>query len=183
MFNEVTSKPDSRTTAQLDPPGNLEDPAPKAVLQLAQGIVCGKLKLAFTFDWARQIVETYELVPLPRAPGWVLGAVNINGAIVPVVDLDNYFFERAQPAQNARGQRLLVGGIEAEDSEAAMAVVFSQTPVQLEYMTTQLQNHDGLPSRLLDICRGLARDDRGEEYLEIDPRRLVDAMSVELAVI
>ena len=152
-------------------------------MQLAQGLMCGKLKLAFRFDWARQIVDNYELVPLPRAPGWVLGAVNINGAIIPVVDLDNYFFESAQPAQIERGQRLLVGGIDAEDSEAALAVVFSQTPVQLEYLTRQLEERDGLPPRLHDVCRGLAHDDRGEEYFEIDPARLIDAMSIELAVI
>ena len=74
-----------------------------ANLQLAQGIVCGGLRLAFAFDWARQIVDSYELVSMPRAPGWVLGAVNINGAIIPVIDLANYFFESAEPAQALRG--------------------------------------------------------------------------------
>ena len=152
-------------------------------LKLAQGIVCGKLSLAFTFDWARLIVDSYELVPLPRAPGWVLGAVNINGAIIPVVDLENYFFDYAQPAQAERGQRLLVGGVNAEDSEAAYAVVFSQTPVQLEYATAGIDIREALPARLLDVCRGLATDDRGKKYLEIDPEQLVEAMSIELAVI
>jgi hypothetical protein len=103
-----------------------------AVRQLAQGIACGKLNLAFTFNWARQIVDSFELVSIPRAPGWILGAVNVNGSIVPVVDLANYFFDSAQPAQAERGQRLLVGGIQAEDAEAALAVVFSLTPAQLE---------------------------------------------------
>ena len=159
------------------------DVAGGQAMKLAQGIVCGKLNLAFTFDWARQIVDDYELVPLPRAPGWVLGAVNINGAIVPVVDLDNYFFDSVQPAQAERGQRLLVGGIYAEDSEAALAVVFNQTPVQLEYQSTENSNREALPPRLLDVCQGIARDDRGKEYVEIDPERLIDAMSVELAVI
>ena len=151
--------------------------------KLAQGIVCGKLSLAFTFDWARQIVDSYELVPLPRAPGWVLGAVNINGTIIPVVDLENYFFDDAQPAQAERGQRLLVGGIYAEDSEAALAVVFNKTPVQLEYATAGIENGEALPARLLDVCRGLATDDQGKKYLEIDPEQLVEAMSIELAVI
>ena len=155
----------------------------KTTLKLAQGIMCGRLSLAFTFDWARQIVDSYELVPLPRAPGWVLGAVNINGAIVPVVDLDNYFFQTVQPAQAERSQRLLVGGTNSEDTEAAFAVVFSQTPVQLEYSTTRIGNHEALPPRLLDVCRGLAQDDQGKKYLEIDPEQLVDAMSIELAVI
>ena len=154
-----------------------------AVLKLAQGITCGKLNLAFTFDWARQIVDSYELVSLPRAPSWVLGAVNINGVIVPVVDLSNYFSESNQPAQNERGQRLLVGGIRAEDSEAALAVVFSQTPVQLEFMTQPIGQKDTLSRRLLEVCRGIAQDDRGKQYREIDPVRLMGALSIELSVI
>ena len=74
-------------------------------LQLAQGVMCGEMRLAFTFSWARQIVDDFDLVALPRAPGWVLGAVNINGAIVPVVDQTNYFTQSIQPAQSLRGPR------------------------------------------------------------------------------
>jgi chemotaxis signal transduction protein len=151
--------------------------------QLAQGIVCGDLRLAFGFDWARQIVDNYELVSMPRAPGWILGAVNINGAIVPVIDLANYFYETAQPAQTERGQRLLVGGIVAEDSESAFAVVFNQTPVQLEYSTQPIDQQQHLPGRLLEVCRGVAKDPSGTQYFEIDPERLIDALSIELSVI
>lgn len=152
--------------------------------QLAQGVVCGELRLAFTFGWARQIVDDFDLVALPRAPGWVLGAVNINGAIVPVVDLTNYFTQSVQPAQPQRGQRLLVGGIQAEDAEAALAVVFSQTPVQLEYTPQPLDaGRDVLLPRLLDVCSGTAGDDQGNPYFEIDTERLMDALSVELSLI
>ena len=78
---------------------------------------------------------------------------------------------------------MLLGGTNAEDTEAALAVVFSQTPVQLEYSTTDIGNREALPPRLLDVCRGLAQDDQGKKYLEIDPEQLVDAMLIELAVI
>ncbi len=151
--------------------------------QLAQGIVCGKFNLAFRFDWARQIVEGFEMVALPRAPGWVLGAVNINGAIVPIIDLDNYFSESTQPAQAERGQRLLVGGIQAEDAEAALAVVFLQSPVQLEYVMEAIDHREVLPQRLLEVCRGIAKGDSGKAYLEIDVERLMGALSIELSVI
>ena len=171
-----TEKPSSTSTESTAFTGD-------AVLKLAQGIVCGKLNLAFTFDWARQIVESYELVSIPRAPSWVLGAVNVNGAIVPVVDLFNYFSESNQPAQAERDQRLLVGGIQAEDSEAALAVVFSQSAVQLEYATQPIGQSDVLPRRLLEVCRGIAQDDRGKQYLEIDSSKLMDALSIELSVI
>lgn len=153
-------------------------------LQLAQGLMCGDLRLAFNFGWARQIVEDFELVVLPRAPGWVLGAVNINGSIVPVVDLANYFAQSAQPAQSQRGQRLLVGGIQAEDAEAALAVVFTHTPVQLEYAPQHLgAAGDTLVPRLLEVCSGTASDDQGNQYFEIDTQRLMDALSIELSLV
>ena len=151
--------------------------------QLAQGVQCGVLSLAFNFDWARQIVDQFELVPVPRAPSWVLGAVNVNGLIVPVVDLANYFSASGLPAQLARGQRLLVGGVQAEDTEAALALVFSLTPVQLEYTPQPLPELQSLPARLQEVCRGAASDDQGRLYIEIDPERLMDALSAELSVI
>ena len=156
---------------------------PHAVRTLAQGIHCGDFLLAFGFDWARQIVDQFELVPMPRAPSWVLGAVNVNGVIVPVVDLSNYFSASTLPAQLERGQRLLVGGIQDEDAESALAVVFSQTPVQLDYQTSPWVDLRALPTRLQEVCSGVAGDDQGQAYAEINPRKLMDALSAELSVI
>ena len=151
--------------------------------KLAQGIHSGDHWLAFGFGWARQIVDQFELVPIPRAPAWVLGAVNVNGLIVPVVDLSNYFAETAVPAQLERGQRLLVGGIQDEDADGALAVVFSQTPAQLDYETVPWGDLTALPMRLQEICSGAARNDQGQVYVEIDPKKLMDALSADLSVI
>lgn len=155
----------------------------KAARKLAQGIHCGDFSLAFGFDWARQIVDQYELVPIPRAPSWVLGAVNVNGLIVPVVDLATYFTQSVLPAQLQRGQRLLVGGVQDEDAENALAIVFSQTPTQLDYQTCPWPNLQALPLRLQEVCSGAASNDERQWYAEIDPVRLMDALSAELSVI
>lgn len=164
----------------------LQAPAPASApisRQLAQGVQCGEFSLAFGFDWARQIVDEFELVPMPRAPAWVLGAVNVNGLIVPVVDLANYFSASRVPAQLQRGQRLLVGGVQAEDAEEALAVVFSQTPEQLEYEVATVDELSALPQRLQEVCRGVARGEQGRMYIEIEPKSLMNALSGELSVI
>ena len=150
---------------------------------LAQGVQCGAFALAFGFDWASQIVDQFELVPIPRAPAWVLGAANVSGLIVPVVDVANYFSESAAPAQLQRGQRLLIGGVQNEDSDSAFAVVFSQTPVQLEYEAQPFDDLDALPLRLQEVCKGIVHGEKGVTYFEIDPQRLMNALSAELSVI
>ena len=167
----------------------ISDAMPEASLalagsrKLAQGIHCGEFSVAFGFDWARQIVDDFELVPIPRAPSWVLGAVNVNGLIVPVVDLPTYFAESVVPAQLLRGHRLLVGGVQQEDAENALAVVFSQTPTQLDYQTQPWLSQQELPSRLQEVCSGAASNDERQFYVEIDPVKLMDALSAELSVI
>lgn len=158
-------------------------PAPAVGRKLAQGIHCGDFSVALGFDWARQIVDQFELVPIPRAPSWVLGAVNVNGLIVPVVDLATYFAHSPVPAQLQRGQRLLIGGVQDEDSENALAVVFSQTPTQLDYQTCPWPDLQALPMRLQEVCSGAASNDERQFYVEIDPVRLMDALSAELSVI
>ena len=150
---------------------------------LAQGVQCGDFLLAFHFQWARQIVEQFDLVPIPRAPSWMLGAVNVNGLIVPVVDLSNYFTHSTAPAQLQRGQRLLLGGLQAEDADNALAVVFTQTPTQLEYHPQPIATPDALPARLQEVCLSTAVDDQSRTYLEIDPTKLMDALSAELSII
>lgn len=168
---------------QLDGENVLQSAAPEKAKLLAQGVQCGEFSLAFNFQWARQIVEQFELVPVPRAPPWMLGAVNVNGLIVPVVDIANYFSQSAAPAQLQRGQRLLLGGLQAEDADSALAVVFSQTPTQLEYFPQPVAQLETLPSRLQEVCLAAAIDDQSRIYIEIDPSKLMDAMSAELSVI
>jgi hypothetical protein len=78
----------ARTTHDL--PAALPSNIPSietALLTPAQGIQCGSLNVAFSFAWARSIVEDFSLTPIPNAPAWLLGAANIEGEIVPVFDL------------------------------------------------------------------------------------------------
>ena len=151
--------------------------------QLSQGVECGEFNLAFSFDWARQIVEQFEMVPIPRAPVWVLGAVNVNGVIIAVVDLANYFSKATVPAQLSRGQRLLVGGIEGEDAEGALAIVFSQSPSQLDGRAAPSFDLAVLPPRLQEVCSAALDNGDGKTYVQVNTSQLMDALAAELSVI
>lgn len=144
--------------------------------QLAQGIVCGHWALALSFDWARQIVERFELSAIPKSPHWLLGSANIDGGIVPVVDLALYF--GAAPAQAATQRRLLVGGL----ADASVALAFTGLPQQLKYLPAPLTYGGALPDRLREVCGGVARDVGGRDFLEINTRTLNAILADELSL-
>ena len=170
-------------TDTLSPPSA----APAGVEHLAQGIVCGPWALAFRFEWARSLVEQYDVVAVPKAPPWFVGAANIDGNIIPVVDLALYI--NPQASMEALGgvgsaqRRLLVGGMSAAGAEDAVAILFGQLPQQLRYQPQDVNEVPGLPARLRELCAAYALDAGGQMFLEIDAERLTQALAQELSVL
>jgi chemotaxis signal transduction protein len=153
-------------------------------LKLAQGILCGSWALAFPFDWARQIVDTFEIAPIPKSPPWLLGGTNVDGNILPVVDL-NVYLGLAQ-GSGVRQQRLLIGGLSnsqytSDSTGDALAIAFEGLPQQLGYERRELEYGSALPARLREICVGVGSNAAGHEFLEIDAERLLMALGDELA--
>jgi chemotaxis signal transduction protein len=152
-------------------------------LKLAQGILCGAWALAFPFDWARQIVDDFDLSPIPKAPVWLIGATNVDGNILPVVDLKIYL--GLSSSAGASKQRLLIGGMVQQGSSDttgdAIAIAFDGLPQQLRYDPRVLTYAGALPSRLRELCVGVGSNAAGHEFLEIDNQRLMAVLSDELA--
>lgn len=152
-------------------------------MKLAQGILCGSWALAFSFEWASQIVDEFELSPVPKAPNWLLGAANVDGNILPVIDLSTYL--GLSNAASANKKRLLVGGMSramaAEGTSDAVALAFEGLPQQLGYEPRELTYAGALPVRLRELCSGVGSNTAGHEFLEIDTTRLLAALSDELA--
>ena len=132
----------------------------------AQGVDCWGLKVAVPYSWARAVVEDFELSQVPNAPLWMVGAANVDGRIVAVVDLSAWVWP-GQPEADLRDHRLLLGG----DGADSLALSFGGLPSLLvtspEPVLTEpaLQGHvcghargDGLQARwpLLDMA-GLTR--------------------------
>lgn len=129
-------------------------------------------------------MDTFELSPIPKAPPWLLGGTNVDGNILPVVDLSVYL--GLSTASGLRQQRLLIGGLSAAQSSAdttgdAIAIAFEGLPQQLGYETRELTYAGVLPHKLRELCTGLGNNAAGHEFLEIDAKRLHAALSDELA--
>ena len=159
--------------------------------RLAQGIICGHWALAFSFDWARHIVESFEVSAIPRSPHWLLGSANVDSSIVPVVDLALYFGTSTGTASlapstlsspSAPQRRLLVGRLASQDAGEALGLVFTGLPQQLKYLPAPLTDAGALPARLREVCEGMARDASGRDFLEINTQMLKAILADELSL-
>ena len=156
--------------------------SPAQALRLAQGIVCGPWALALSYDWARQILDNFELTAIPKSPNWLLGATNVEGNILPVVDLGVYFSpELGATSASQTTQRILVGGMTTDGADAAVAIVFHALPQQLRYSASALDYANSLPAKLREVCDAVAQDANGNNFLEINSERLMAALSDELS--
>ncbi len=151
-------------------------------MKIAQGIVCGPWALAFSFDWARQIVEEFEISAIPKSPVWLLGAVNVEGNIIPVIDVAAYFSPNAANLSVSPHQRILVGGLKAGSADDAVALMFNGLPQQLNYDPQDLTYATALPPKLREVCAAVACDLSGCNFLEIDVEKLMAALADELSL-
>ncbi len=148
----------------------LEAPALQAAPRVAQGIVCGSWALAFEFGWARNIVDQFDLVAVPQAAEWLVGAANVDGDLVPVIDMMRVISPQAAPFLRQPGQRLLVGGVGAD----ALAIVFTRRPQMLRYTPEDGVGLAHVPASVRNVARGMATNERGETYIELDGPRLCE---------
>jgi chemotaxis signal transduction protein len=152
-----------------------------AMLMPAQGIQCGHLNLAFSYAWAKSIVEDFSMTPVPNAPAWLVGAANVEGEIVPVFDLISWVAARAPAGPRAElsagRARLLVGGHGADRA----AIVFSGSARMVRYAPGLQKNAaiDALPSRLRAVV--LATSETTPPHWVVDAERLFDKLAGELA--
>lgn len=152
-------------------------------MKLAQGIICGSWALAFSFDWSRQIIEDFEISSIPKSPAWLVGAANIEGSILPVVDLAVYFSPTTANLTVSPHQRLLVGRLKMDDTDEAIALLFNGLPQQLNYQSQELTYAGALPAKLREVCGAVAIDASGRNFLEIDVEKLMAVLADELSLL
>ncbi len=156
---------------------SLDDAAPAAGqenAERAQAVRCGERWFAFPYGWARAAVEQVQLSAVPGAPTWLAGAANVEGRIVPVIDLLAWTTPGGFVDARAKDARLLVGG----EGEDVVAVLFHGMP-RLVRVTRQVQPAIG-NDRLAPYLLG--HDIEDLLTVALDAPRLVEALIEELAL-
>jgi chemotaxis signal transduction protein len=148
-------------------------PAKPEQAERAQAVRCGDRWIAFPYGWARAAVEQAHLSAVPGAPAWLAGAANVEGRIVPVIDLLAWSTPGRFVDARAKDARLLVGG----DGDDTVAVLFQGLP---RLVRVQREQHAIGQDRLTPYVLGHDPDD--VHTVTLDAPRLVDALIEELSL-
>jgi chemotaxis signal transduction protein len=167
---------------------NSREVAALAVTQpavLLQAIHCGSHGVAVTYQWAHAIVDRFDVVPVPKAPLWLMGATVIDAQVLPVIDLSLFIDPTHQRPGAQRDLRLLVGGREDGGlDDPPLAFLFDGLPQQLRWNASEVANATGgTPTRIAPFTDGVARSTQGEAFHVINIQRLASELSAELSVL
>jgi chemotaxis signal transduction protein len=156
--------------------------------KLYQAIRCGALRIAFPYGWATAIVEKFEVTPVPKAPSWLLGATNIDGQILPVVDLAYVGASTSRVgaapvanSANASSRRLLIGGVEGENKDDRLAIVFDGLPQQIGREANKFAAHVHGKETGSSLTDGTVESKSGERFALVNVERLIARLSAELS--
>jgi chemotaxis signal transduction protein len=139
----------------------------------SQGVICGGWALAFEFGWARNIVDEFDLVAVPQALDWLVGAANIDGELIPVIDLSRLITPTQTPFAKLNDHRLLV----CDQGTEAVGLLFSRLPQMLRFEPGDPAMARYAPESIRPAVRGLATNERGEGFLDVDGPRLVGMLA------
>jgi len=97
----------------------------------------GNEKFALTTDEVKSIEELQEIIPVPRAPAYIAGLINLRGAVIPVMDVRKRL--TSGDVQTGRDTVILVVehqdesiGLIVDRVESVDQVVFDVKPVPAE---------------------------------------------------
>ena len=120
---------------------------------------------ALPLDHVERALRMVAVTPVPEAPPWVAGVINLHGRVIQVVDLRQRF---GQPTREPHpDDRLLV----VQGLERTMALIVDEVTEMLEVPAHQVE----LPTGPLSRSRPLVGMIRGDEglILVLDAARLV----------
>jgi chemotaxis signal transduction protein len=138
-------------------------------------IGCGPWLLAVDALWTTGILDNYVLQPIPRAPRWLIGCTNVDGLLVPVIDL--FILLNPNVVLGPRiehNARILLGTQSPASNEEAIGLLFTGLPERLGFTRITLPDTLQLPPLLGQLARGLAHTPDGRTTIELDTQHLID---------
>lgn len=130
-----------------------------AAEQLKQLVIFALEGVSYGLDiqYVREINRMVEITPIPNAPSFVEGIINLRGVIVPVVDLSKRF--EINTRENSKETRIVV----IESKENMLGLVVDEVSEVLRLAADQIDSAENIMTSraALDFIEGVGKvDDR-----------------------
>jgi chemotaxis signal transduction protein len=136
--------------------------------------VRGGQRFALSTTVAKEILEARPFTPVPYAPPELLGAFNLRGEVIPLVNLDRFL--EVEERAPARGDTLVL----LCQGELTMAAVVDQVLIVKHVSPWEIRRAKLDPSVTNPLVRGLVgRDD--EQAMVLDADRLIAGVVERIA--
>jgi len=141
----------------------------------AYQIACGPWQLAVDAQWATSFLDNYVLQPIAHSPQWLLGGTNVDGILIPVIDLFTLLDPAAARIHGVdQKSRLLLGSHSLGENEDAIGLLFTGLPRLLNFTLAALSANLETPPLLCRMAKGLALAPDGITAIALDTRHLID---------
>lgn len=156
----------------------MADPQPTAPATTPRSDYCIFLRdgqrFALSTTIAKEVIEARPFTPVPYAPADLLGAFNLRGEVVPLVNLDRFLQVAERPVR--RGDTLLI----LAHRDLSLAAVVDQVVVIKHVSPWEIRRAKLDPSVQNPLVRGLVgRDD--EQAMVLDGERLLSGVVEQIA--
>ncbi|HEY8517353.1 MAG TPA: chemotaxis protein CheW [Candidatus Binatia bacterium] len=163
------SLPGSPTPAMQPPTGTAAAPRSDYCIFLRDG-----RRFALSTLIAKEVLEARPFTPVPYAPPELLGAFNLRGEVVPLVNLDGFLGVEGRPA--GRGDTLLL----LSHGDLVLAAVVDQVVVIKHVAPWEIRRSKLDPAMRNPLVRGIVGRD-GEQTLVLDGEKLLAAVVGQIA--
>jgi chemotaxis signal transduction protein len=131
-------------------------------------------RFALSTTLAKEVLEARPFTPVPYAPPDLLGAFNLRGEVIPLVNLDRFLEVTGRPV--ARGDTLLM----LSHGDLTMAAVVDQVVVIKHVSPWEIRRAKLDPSVTNTLARGLIGRDH-EQAMVLDGERMIAAVIEQIA--
>jgi purine-binding chemotaxis protein CheW len=108
---------------------------------------------------AREVIEVATLTPMPKAPAWIRGVVNLRGSVLPVLDLRCKF--SLGETRLAKRASVVVVELPLDDGALQVGVLVDSALEVFEYPDSQIEPPPKFGARFSrSYLRGVGRRDK-----------------------
>jgi len=126
--------------------------------------VLGGERYALDINLAREIVEMIQITPIPRAPPYISGVINLRGEITNIMNLNTLL---GLPHQEIRDNQKIIVLVAEAASGSNVGIIVDDVISVLQVAQTDIEHlGEGLASEVSSFVKGiikLKRDDSGKE--------------------